>query len=138
MLVGIFMMVWEASLSCIAALFMLTNLKSGGTGMVLYINDSPVCNSKPTYGGELGTFNMNGTRWETISQMSLCTLVLPVKRGDKVVVESIYDLNSHPLRKSHDGMESDEMGLFDLKFVPISTDSASAKQTIRRDFTWIA
>lgn len=101
--------------------------------MVLYINDEPVCNSQPTYGGELGTFNINGTKWETISQMSLCTLVMPVKKGDKVVVESVYDLHSHPLRKGHDGMESDEMGLFDLKFVPMTPNSTSTERYSERE-----
>jgi hypothetical protein len=115
-----------------------TNTSLGGEALNLYLNDKLVCESKPTYGGPQGTFHRNGTTWETISAMSLCDLAIPVKKGDYISLESVYDLVRHPLRKGHKGMETDEMGLMDVKFVPASPSPMSKSKGERRPVRHIA
>jgi hypothetical protein len=61
------------------------HLHNGGDEMVLSVNDKEVCHSKAKY-DERGN----------IVDMGSCNLVLPVKRGDWMSMESVYDLAAHP------------------------------------------
>jgi hypothetical protein len=49
------------------------------------------CESKAAYAGKA-----NGAAWDTIKEMSLCPESLPIKKGDKLTVEALYDLDAHP------------------------------------------
>jgi len=63
----------------------------GGSAMVLYINGKEVCTSNAVYGkgGE--------STGDTITNMSNCEKNIPVKKGDVLTMNSVYDLKTHPL-----------------------------------------
>lgn len=87
-------------------------MHDGGSKILLYLNDKPICTSVASYGGVAhATAVLGGKKWETISKMSDCTEPIDVKRGDQLKMESIYDLESHPLRESN-GEEMEEMGIY--------------------------
>jgi hypothetical protein len=58
--------------------------------MILEINGKEVCESKAIYGN-------GGEDYETIHNMSGCPSDIPLKKGDELVLKSVYDLASHPL-----------------------------------------
>jgi hypothetical protein len=66
--------------------------------MTVYLNDKKVCVSNAQYNtsytGELAN---NGKKWTTISKMSDCNDVIPVKKGDIIKLEAAYDEKEHPL-----------------------------------------
>jgi len=59
--------------------------------MVLLINDKEVCESTPTY--SIGGPNNQ----ETIKGMSSCPNSIPVKKGDVMRMNAVYDLAKHPM-----------------------------------------
>jgi hypothetical protein len=59
--------------------------------MKVSVNGNVVCESKAEYVGLSGN-----AQWDTIKQMSQCKAPVPVKKGDKLVIEAAYDLNKHP------------------------------------------
>jgi hypothetical protein len=59
--------------------------------MVLNINGKEVCTSKAVY-GKGG--NISG---EKILYMSPCGKNIPIKKGDVLTINSVYDLKTHPL-----------------------------------------
>ncbi|KAF1817145.1 hypothetical protein P152DRAFT_9558 [Eremomyces bilateralis CBS 781.70] len=73
------------------------HLHDGGVSMILLVNDKEVCTSKATYGGASGTMELNGEKWETISNMTRCAEPIPVKKGDYITMTAVYDLKLHPL-----------------------------------------
>jgi hypothetical protein len=80
------------------------HLHIGGTKMELSLNDKVICTSDATY-DKLGT----------ISSMSTCSPMAPVKKGDWISMRSVYDLKAHPMRKGADGEEAHNiMGGMDL------------------------
>jgi len=90
------------------------HLHAGGDKMILRVNGKDTCVSSPTYDG-------NGV----ITHMSLCPDPIKVKKGDYIVVESVYDLSKHKLRASTDGTGhaahgvlggSDVMGMFAMSY----------------------
>lgn len=76
------------------------HMHNGGEAMVMSLNGKEICRSVPNYIGD----NIQG--------MSDCRLNIPVRVGDAMQLESIYDLAAHPLRKEVGGTESahDMMG----------------------------
>jgi len=66
--------------------------------MIVYVNEKNVCISNATYGtsytGELAN---NGKKWTTISKMSDCSNIIPVKKGDVIKLEATYNEKEHPL-----------------------------------------
>jgi hypothetical protein len=58
--------------------------------MILEINGKEVCESKAIYG-------KGGEDYETIHNMSGCPSGIPLKKGDELVLKSVYDLAAHPL-----------------------------------------
>ena len=76
------------------------HMHNGGEAMVMSLNGKEICRSVPNYIGD----NIQG--------MSDCRLDIPVRVGDAMQLESIYDLAAHPLRKEVGGTESahDMMG----------------------------
>jgi len=95
------------------------HLHDGGKEISLLLNDKKVCTSKATYGGASTAMmaTNDGKKWETISSMSACSDPIPVKRGDYLKMESVYDTAAHPLRESH-GEKMEEMGIYTFSFVP--------------------
>jgi hypothetical protein len=62
-------------------------LHSGGDKMIMYINGKVVCESKALYGSKGDS---------AIESMSVCfSKPLPVKQGDKLVLEAVYDVSKH-------------------------------------------
>jgi hypothetical protein len=67
------------------------HLHDGGDNMKVSVNGHVVCESKAEYAGISGD-----AKWDTIKQMSQCKEPVPVKKGDRLVIEAAYDLNKHP------------------------------------------
>jgi hypothetical protein len=63
----------------------------GGTAMILNINGKEVCRSTAVYGSG---GSING---EKIQYMTFCGKNIPIKKGDVVTLDSVYDLKTHPL-----------------------------------------
>lgn len=59
--------------------------------MILLVNGKAVCASEAVYGK--GGQN-NG---ETIIRMASCPSGIPIKKGDTIQLQSVYDLATHPL-----------------------------------------
>jgi hypothetical protein len=66
-------------------------LHDGGVSIPLLINNKTVCESKAVYGGKAES----GT-WTTVSDMSECNDLIPVKKGDKLTIGANYDFITHP------------------------------------------
>jgi hypothetical protein len=75
------------------------HVHDGGEGMVVKINGKVVCRSSAKYGGKLGTmFDGTGKAvWETIDSMGQCLDLIPLKKGDEVVLSAFYNPGAHPL-----------------------------------------
>ena len=73
------------------------HLHDGGTSVSLSVNGKHYCTSKAIYGGEGGSLNLNGKKWETISKMTECNDPIPVNAGDMIKIEGTYDTKNHPL-----------------------------------------
>lgn len=56
------------------------------------INGQEVCQSKGIYKGG----KTDAVSRPTLSDMSVCEALTPVKKGDIMVIEAKYDLLSHP------------------------------------------
>ena len=66
--------------------------------MDLYLNDKKICTSEAVYGSTLGSDAPGATKnWTTITKMTECNEVIPVKVGDKLRVDASYDKVAHPL-----------------------------------------
>jgi hypothetical protein len=59
--------------------------------MKILVNGKVVCESKAEYTGLSGD-----AQWDTIKGMTQCKTSVPVKKGDKLVIEAAYDLDKHP------------------------------------------
>jgi hypothetical protein len=95
------------------------HLHDGGSQVDLIINGKHVCTSKAGYGGDGASANVNGQSWEVLSSMSYCDGPYPVKKGDTLAMNVIYDLKKHPLRKGSSGAEATGiMGMLSLAFAP--------------------
>lgn len=74
------------------------HLHDGGDRIVLKLNGKEVCDSQASYGGERGTLVAeDGTKWSTISDMTVCDKPIDVVKGDVMTITSVYDLTKHPL-----------------------------------------
>lgn len=72
-------------------------MHDGGTNIEFWVNDKLICDSKAIYGGQAGTrTGANGEVWETMSGVVECTEPIQVKKGDRVYLQSNYDLVKHP------------------------------------------
>jgi hypothetical protein len=62
-------------------------------------NGQLVCHSKAIYGGDKSTTTLSqtGEKWETITGYEECPSSIPVKSGDEIVVEAVYDTTAHRL-----------------------------------------
>jgi hypothetical protein len=83
------------------------HLHDGATDLTVKINDKAVCKSEATYGKENGmsgghsghkrSIQDGGSgEHQTIQKMSFCRDVIPVKKGDIVLLEANYDYDKHP------------------------------------------
>jgi len=68
------------------------HLHDGGENIVLSLNGQEICNSKAHYGERPeyvaeGSVNPNKQgKWATISDMDICQILKPVKKGDKLSI----------------------------------------------------
>ncbi|KAE9978556.1 hypothetical protein BLS_000489 [Venturia inaequalis] len=90
------------------------HLHDGGDEVILTLNGETVCNSQAKYGLDpkaTTSLAPNGKAWQVITEMTQCIEPVPVKKGDKLQMVSIYDNELHPPRMSADGHhgDSDEM-----------------------------
>jgi hypothetical protein len=52
--------------------------------------------------------------WKTIDHMVQCTKPIKVTKGDKLLMESSYDLEKYPPRKQHGGGMGEVMAILNL------------------------
>jgi hypothetical protein len=64
--------------------------------MSAWFNDRLTCISKADYSTGYGGDIESNKNWTTISRMSECNGVWPVKKGDKVKLEALFDEVAHP------------------------------------------
>jgi hypothetical protein len=80
--------------------------------MGVFINGQKTCVSEADYStGYGGNVETSLRNWTTISRMSECDGVWPVKKGDVVTLEAAFDEVKHPARES-DGQEQMESKSF--------------------------
>lgn len=65
--------------------------------MSIWINGQLTCVSKADYSTGYGGDISVGKNWTTISKMSQCDGVWPVKKGDNVKLQAAYNEIEHPL-----------------------------------------
>jgi hypothetical protein len=61
--------------------------------MQLFINGKQICETIPEY---VKMDNGNGSAIYGIKEMSLCDIHAQLKKGDKLVIKSDYDVEKHP------------------------------------------
>jgi hypothetical protein len=71
-------------------------MHDGGVNIILKVNDKEVCNSRAVYGGLGHVAKVDGKVWETISESTYCNNTVPVKKGDKIYMQTNYDVELHP------------------------------------------
>jgi hypothetical protein len=71
-------------------------LQDGGESMTASLNGKPICVSKAEYGASYSS-STTTSKWTTISKMTDCNEVIPVKKGDLITLEAAYDTIKHPL-----------------------------------------
>jgi hypothetical protein len=64
--------------------------------MVAAVNGKQICTSKAEYGNSYSA-SPTAQKWTTISKMTDCNEVTPVKTGDLITLEALYDTDKHPL-----------------------------------------
>ena len=73
------------------------HVHDGGTGVSLTINGEKICTSEAKYGGPgHTTTGPDGKTWETMSSMTPCKELIPLKKGDKIILEADFDTEKHP------------------------------------------
>jgi hypothetical protein len=86
------------------------HMHDGGDSVNLYVNGKQACESAAQYGGPGSVrTTKDGRKWETISSVASCFEPIQVKKGDKVEIEAVYDIEKHPLRLSK-GAKMEQMG----------------------------
>ncbi|KAF2399642.1 hypothetical protein EJ06DRAFT_582901 [Trichodelitschia bisporula] len=94
------------------------HLHDGGINVRVLKNGQEVCDSKAVYGGKGSTTVVGGKEWATIQDYEFCYKPIEIKVGDKVQLESNYDLVAHPLRpgaQDH-SMGAEAMGMVGYAF----------------------
>jgi hypothetical protein len=71
-------------------------MHDGGVALAAFVNDKLACNSTALYGLAGGELVVGGKEWKTISKMTECLDPFPVKKGDKIRLEAVYDNIAHP------------------------------------------
>jgi hypothetical protein len=64
--------------------------------MTAWINKQMACVSKADYSTGYGGNIEANKNWTTITRMSECNGVWPVKKGDKIQLEAAFDEINHP------------------------------------------
>ena len=64
--------------------------------MVVKLNGKEICTSKANYGSVAGVGG-DTKPWTTIKTMSECDEAIPVKKGDTISIDAIWDKEAHPL-----------------------------------------
>jgi len=95
------------------------HLHDGGVSVPVQINNKTVCESKANYktGGDSAT---------SLTSMSICDQVIPVKKGDQMTFTAGYDLELHPARQHAGGGEAEEMGTILFNFAASDTSAKSS------------
>jgi hypothetical protein len=75
-------------------------MEDGGVEMKVYVNDKLVCTSKAEYSNV--PRNPRNTKsvsveWSSIGRMTECDTPFKLLRGDKIVIESFFDFEKHPM-----------------------------------------
>jgi hypothetical protein len=71
------------------------HLHDGAVSVKLFVNDKEVCESKAVYGK--ATNAPDGQQWQTINGYTPCDTAIPIKKGDKAYITSVYDLTKYRL-----------------------------------------
>jgi len=92
------------------------HLHDGGVNLIMKLNGKEICNSNAEYGGVESTLKDGDKEWNTINHMTYCEGPVKVVKGDKLLLEANYDLESHPPRMQHTGGMAEEMALIGASF----------------------
>jgi hypothetical protein len=66
--------------------------------MVVRLNGREICTSKAYYGASMRIEgNQSASNWTTISYMTECDDIIPVKKGDTISVDVSWYKVAHPL-----------------------------------------
>ncbi|KAF2674030.1 hypothetical protein BT63DRAFT_408254 [Microthyrium microscopicum] len=92
------------------------HLHDGAINLKLFLNNEVVCNSKAIY-GKSGA-SVNGVEWETIVSYEPCSKPIKLTKGDKMRLESEYDLTQHKLRPAsvEGGEEAEGMAIAKFQY----------------------
>ncbi|KAF2666845.1 hypothetical protein BT63DRAFT_457803 [Microthyrium microscopicum] len=75
------------------------HLHDGGINVTLSVNGKVECVSSAVYGAGA---EVKGEKWETITGYTPCNKAIEIKPGDKLAMDSTYDVTSHKLRPTSD------------------------------------
>lgn len=71
----------------------------GALDINVYLNNKKVCTSSAIYGGDRAVQGQaQPQKWETIISYTPCADAVKIKKGDKLSMDSNYDLRKHTLR----------------------------------------
>jgi hypothetical protein len=71
--------------------------QDGGIAVDVQINGKSACKSEAVYGGQSSSTELNGKKWDTISDMTPCYGPYQIKKGDTLSFDVLYDLKARPL-----------------------------------------
>ncbi|QDS72135.1 hypothetical protein FKW77_004102 [Venturia effusa] len=81
------------------------HLHDGAVEINVFLNGNKVCNSQAIYGGDRPIVKGDAAaapstqeKWETIQSYTPCSQPVKIKKGDKLTMDSTYDLTKHKLR----------------------------------------
>ncbi|TID14066.1 Structural maintenance of chromosomes protein 4 [Venturia nashicola] len=109
------------------------HLHDGGDYVGISINGKEICQSKGIYQGAKTDAQGERTPGQTLTDMSVCNTLTPVKKGDKLSIVAKYDLENHPPREQTGGSEAEEMGLAMFSFAasaPAGADEPTGWMTV--------
>jgi hypothetical protein len=91
------------------------HMHDGGDSVQVSLNYKMVCNSLASYGSskeyQTNETLSDGTKWATLSDMSMCADPIAVTKGDNITIVANYDTNKHPMRMSTSKQEEAVMGI---------------------------
>jgi hypothetical protein len=73
------------------------HLHDGGINVSFFVNEKLVCTSTATYGDAGGASGPQGQKWQTIAGYTPCQTEIKLVQGDKLRMESVYDLTKYKL-----------------------------------------
>ena len=73
------------------------HIHEGGIQVDLFLNNRYLCSSKATYSPAVGSVDVSGKQWRSITGMTICPGPMEVKKGDFLEVNAQYDFSKYSL-----------------------------------------